>query len=110
MSVGHQLWLMSANLSSSTRIIFPPLPNYSNVQQLGTRRTMATGDDFQTNDVGPAAYGELKEGRAVQLVMFGRLRYRELNGKEHATGFAIEIAPQFAAFVACSNASYEYYT
>jgi hypothetical protein len=88
----------------------PPFPDYSNVQQLNTNRTMAAGDDFRTNDVGPASYGTLKNGQAVQLVMFGRLRYRELNGKEHTTGFAIEIAPQMAAFVACSNAAYEYYT
>ena len=86
----------------------PVRPEYSNCIPLATDRTVPVGGRVQTNQVGPTV--PLKNGKPIQYVMVGRMRYRGLNCREYVTGFAIEIAPHMPAFVACSNRAYEYYT
>jgi hypothetical protein len=86
----------------------PNSPDYSQCQPLNTDRAIRTGGKFSTNQVGPTI--AMKNGTPINYVMFGRLRYRELMGKEHVVGFAIEIAPHMPAFVSSSNKAYEYYT
>jgi hypothetical protein len=86
----------------------PARPDYSDCVQLDTDRTLPVGERFQTNLIGPTV--PTKNGKPIQYVMIGRMRYSELNGKQHETGFAIEIAPFMPAFASCSNKAYEYYT
>ena len=43
------------------------------------------------------------------FVFFGRLTYRELNGKVHHTGYAVEVSPHMAAFSPHNNNAYDYY-
>jgi hypothetical protein len=78
-------------------------PDYSNASHLVCQRTVGVDKEFETNSVGPAP------GRTGQLVFFGRLTYSELNGREHRTGFALEVAPHMPAFVAHGNEAYHYY-
>jgi hypothetical protein len=89
--------------------ILPEIPDYSNCVPLGTNRSVAVGTHFQTEKIGPNIPVN-KDGKVIQYVMVGRMRYCELNGKSHETGFAIEIAQFMPAFVSCSNRAYEYYT
>ena len=86
----------------------PPRPDYSNCMPLSADRTAPVGVKFRTGQVGPVV--ALKNGQPIQYVLIGRMRYSELSGRQHVTGFAIEIAPHMAAFVSSSNRAYEYYT
>lgn len=82
----------------------PDISNYEgNIIHLICPGTIAAGDAADTNSVGPAP------GRQGELVFFGRITYRELNGKEHHTGFALDVAPHMAAFVRHPNDAYDYY-
>jgi hypothetical protein len=87
----------------------PAQPDYSNCVPLNTDRTVPVGGRFQTNQIGPSVALK-KNGQPINYVLFGRMRYRELNGRSHETGFAIEIAPFMPAFMAYPNRAYEYYT
>ncbi len=64
---------------------------------------MATGETCDTGGVGPAP------GRPNQLAFYGRVTYRELSGREHYTGFALDVAPYMPAFVRNSKDAYDYY-
>ena len=82
----------------------PDIPDYSrNLIYLMCPGYVAPGDGVDTSQVGPAP------GRADDLVFFGKITYRELNGKEHHTGFALDIAPYMPAFSRHNNDAYDYY-
>jgi hypothetical protein len=86
-----------------TKDMIDETPDYTNAGHLNCQRTVGSDGAFTTNGVGPAP------GRIGQLVFFGRLTYKELNGREHHTGFALEVAPHMAAFVPHGNDAYDYY-
>jgi hypothetical protein len=81
----------------------PPTPDYRNSGALTCPGTIAPGDEVDTNDVGPGP------GRQNELVFYGKITYRELNGKEHHSGFALDIAPFMPAFSRHANDAYDYY-
>lgn len=81
----------------------PGMPDYSNSSPLSIRGTISPRKKGKTSTVGPGP------GRQGQLVFYGRITYNELNGAEHHTGFALEVAPAMAAFVRHPNPAYDYY-
>ena len=62
------------------------------VASVSTSRTMATGETCDTGGVGSAP------GRPNQLGFYGRVTCRELSGREHYTGFALDVSPVHARF------------
>jgi hypothetical protein len=84
-------------------------PDYSNSLDLITPAMIPQDGEFETNEFGPAPEAGTKNGEPVQLVLFGRLTYKELSGIIHQTGFALEISPHLAAYVAHPNRAYDYY-
>jgi len=89
--------------------VIPGRPDYTNSQDLLTVAMVAQNTGFETNEVGPALGTGAKNGQAIIFVVFGRLTYRDLNGVEHHTGFAIEVSPHMAAFSPHNNPAYDYY-
>jgi hypothetical protein len=89
--------------------IIPAQPDYSNPGDLLTVAMVAQDTGFETNEVGPGPSIGTKNGQPVFFVFFGRLTYKELNGKLHHTGFAVEISPHIAAFSPHNNRAYDYY-
>jgi hypothetical protein len=81
-----------------------PRPDYSNFIELQAEATVGNGESFTTNQIGPGPTSE-----DTFLVAFGRLRYKELNGKTHSSGFAVEISPHMAAFNRHNNDNYDFY-
>jgi hypothetical protein len=81
-------------------------PDYSGAIHLLTSGTVSVGEEFETNEIGPAPTAANVD---VQYVMFGRLTYTELNGRQHRTGFALHISPHIAAFSRYGKDAYDYY-
>ena len=81
-------------------------PNYSDAGQLSASGTVSVGEEFETNAVGPAPTAA---NANIQYIMFGRLTYTELGGRQHHTGFALQISPHIAAFSRYGEAAYDYY-
>jgi hypothetical protein len=82
----------------------PEEPDYrTNADRLICQRTIRVDETATTNDVGPAPH------TPNRLVMFGRVTYRELDGRAHHTGFAFEVSPHLAEHWPYANKSYEYY-
>lgn len=81
----------------------PTSPDYSDAGHLRCPGTVAPNEEVDTTVVGPAP------GRPNELVFFGRITYKELNGKLHHTGFALEVAPHMPTFDRHANDAYDYY-
>lgn len=82
-------------------------PDYSQSLDLTTPAMAAQDTEFETNEVGPRP--QAAGDTPIQYVFFGRLTYRSLEGILHRTGFAVEVSPHIAAFVAHNNKAYDYY-
>ena len=78
-------------------------PDYSNPGFLLSPRTVAVGEECDTGPVGPAP------GRPDQLTFYGLIAYKGLEGTEHHTGFALNVAPYMPAFVRCEKSAYDHY-
>jgi hypothetical protein len=83
-------------------------PDYSGPFAFQVPRWVSQGDAFDTRKMGPAPPG-MKDGKPIMFIVYGRLTYRELNGKPHHTGFAVEVSPHMAAFSGHPNDAYDYY-
>jgi hypothetical protein len=65
--------------------------------------------------IGPAApswaqaASSERTGKPITFVVYGRLTYKELNGRLHHTGFAVEVSPHIAAFSGYPSDAYDYY-
>jgi hypothetical protein len=81
----------------------PQVPDYSNSSFLATSRTVRSGDIIETQSVGPAP------GRQNPLVFYGRVIYKELNGRTHHAGFALEMSWYVPACSPYNNDAYDYY-
>jgi hypothetical protein len=82
------------------------VPDYTGALPLAVLRTVSVGETVDTDEVGPSPIGRNISG--VELVFFGRLIYKELNGKPHHTGFALRVAPMMPAHVPYGNDNYDY--
>ena len=87
----------------------PILPNYSNPSTLSCPYTVAKDVPFETPDIGPAEQKRTRDGEVVNLTVYGRLTYSELNGDIHHTGFSVDVSPHLPAFSAHKNRNYDYY-
>lgn len=84
----------------------PDIPDYTNGTNLNVPNTVAKDVTFETSKIGPGQT-RVKGGEPINFIVYGRLTYRELNGKVHQTGFAIEVSPHLPA---CNTyKKYEYY-
>jgi hypothetical protein len=81
----------------------PAIPDYSNSSFLATPRTVRSGDMIEAQPIGPSP------GRPNPLVFYGRVTYKELNGRAHHTGFALEMSWHFPACSQYNNDAYDYY-
>ena len=88
----------------------PPTPDYSGVPPMGIERVIAP--DTETTDtqpMGPGLGSGIKDGKPIRFVVFGRLTYKELNGRVHHTGFAVQVNPHFIGTNGYGNPAYEYW-
>jgi hypothetical protein len=65
----------------------PPVPDYIGANAVSVIAVVGVNVEFKTQGIGPA-----DERPDVRLV-FGRLTYKELSGKTHKVGFAVDVAP-----------------
>lgn len=86
----------------------PPVPDYSAADVLPVVTALPGGDDFSMQEFGPRPR-ENVDGETRELVVFGRVLYREMTGKHHVTGFALALSPFFPAAVEFSGDAYNYY-
>ncbi|HKA75486.1 MAG TPA: hypothetical protein VKD19_00110 [Pseudolabrys sp.] len=90
--------------------MLPNIPDYANASQLICPSTVAKDIEFETNQIGPADPKRTKDGKAVNLTVYGRLTYKGLGGNLHHTGFAVDVSPHLPAFSThAKNKKYEYY-
>jgi hypothetical protein len=81
----------------------PSIPSYSSEVRLSIQHVIAVGESAETNKIGPPTGGG-------ELIVYGKLSYRELNGTLHQTGFAVACSPHFPACVGYPDKNYSYYT
>lgn len=86
------------------RSTLPEWPIYTGKALLTCPATVATSEEFETNEVGPALRSN------EELVVFGRMIYRDLGNRRHETGFAICVSPHMPASMAHPNKNYFYLT
>ena len=84
-------------------------PDYSNASELTCPSSVAAGVEFETSKVGPAPEKGIKNGKSINLTIYGRLTYKELNGQLHHTGFAMDVSPHLPAANTSKCKNYEYY-
>lgn len=89
--------------------LLPEIPNYTNASPLSCPSTVAKDVEFETGQVGPGEEKGVKDGEPVNLTIYGRLTYKELGGKLHHTGFAMDVSPHLPAASTHRNKRYEYY-
>jgi hypothetical protein len=82
----------------------PAIPAYSPGMELSVQHTIAAAETVESSEVGPSP------GRDEHLIFYGRIVYRELGGKTHETGFAIEMSHVMPAYVSHNNREYNYFT
>ena len=87
----------------------PPKPDYTGASPLVCQRTVPEGVDFEPTTFGPSPETAMKDGNPIRYVAFGRMTYRGLGGKQHHTGWALEVAPVGPFAGPYSNPEYEYY-
>jgi hypothetical protein len=78
-------------------------PDYSNPAPLNIQRTIAPGDIAEARPIGTGNH------TPTPLVFYGRLTYRELNGREHHIGFALEMSWYMPACSPYASDAYDYY-
>ena len=87
----------------------PVVPNYSNPSTLSCPHTVAKDIPFDTPEIGPAEIKRTRNGEPVNLTVYGRLTYKELNGETHHTGFIVDVSPHFPVYSVHKNKNYDYY-
>jgi len=88
----------------------PQKPDYSNASELTCPSSIAAGVEFETSRVGPAPEKGVKNGKPINLTVYGKLTYKELSGELHHTGFAVDVSPHLPAASTSKCKNYEYYT
>ena len=73
------------------------LPDYADAILIQCPEHASVGDDFETHPIGPTPETGIDPNMATTYVAFGRLIYKELNGRSHTSRFAVEISPMMAA-------------
>jgi hypothetical protein len=81
----------------------PESPVYDGALPLTVKAIFAVEDSSETNKIGT------KPGSEGDKVVFGRIVYRGLNGREGTTGFSVAIAPMFPASSTFPGEKYSYY-
>lgn len=89
--------------------LLPESPDYSSTSELGCPSTVAKDAEFETRKVGPGEEIRVRDGEPVNLTVYGKLTYKELNGAIHNTGFAIDVSPALPAVNTNKNKEYEFF-
>jgi len=90
--------------------MLPENPDYTNASKLGCPSTVAKDAEFETRQIGPGGEEKrVKDGKPINLTVYGRLTYSELNGMRHNTGFAMDVSPALPAASTHKNKRYEYF-
>ncbi|MCY0858092.1 hypothetical protein [Cupriavidus sp. D39] len=87
----------------------PEQPSYENASPLVHVATLAVGENFETNQVGPPVEHGHREGDAIQFLFYGVLTYTSLGGERYRTGFAVDVSPNLPAAGFDSRAHYTFY-
>jgi hypothetical protein len=73
--------------------------------------TLAADGTFDANEFGPGPQSkDVATKDVIFYVIFGKVSYREPNGRQHATGFAVEVSPHMAAFSSYPADAFTYWT
>jgi hypothetical protein len=86
----------------------PTTPDYAGADVLAFIPSLAQDQEHETGEVGIAKATD-DNGVLIEYVFFGRVIYREMNGTERHSGFAICMSPYFPAAVEFNSAAYNYY-
>lgn len=109
-NVGRSPALLKAGIFKIANVKdLPPTPDYSGGSPLSLVAALAQGADYDTQPVGTGA-PQPTDGTVIQYVFYGRIEYTEMNGKDHASGFAIMLGTHFPAAQDYNNDAYNYYT
>ncbi len=85
------------------------IPDYTNAGELTCPSTIAAGAEFETNKVGPAPEKGIKDGKPINLSVYGKLIYKELDGTQHHTGYAVDVSPHLPCASTSKCKNYEYH-
>jgi hypothetical protein len=96
--------ILECCLKIEAKLVMQAIPDSGGSVPLTLKAIFAVDEKATTNPVGP------KPGWEKELVVFGRVSYRGLNGTKGVTGFAISVAPMFPAFVSYGDDKYNYHT
>lgn len=94
------------------RDLIPETPDYTEPSFLHVScdRTITAGCSAKTHPAGRAPEFTVKDGKPMQLVVYGRVLYTDLSGTPHTTGFAFGVSPYFPAYSGWGDKAFEYYT
>ena len=70
------------------RDLMPPVPDYEGSKPLLCPAIVGASSPFATGAIGPSRGTGIKDGNAVQFIVFGKLTYSQMNGTLHHSGFA----------------------
>lgn len=89
----------------------PAQPDYAAGLAVHCPRSLGPGAAFETKGFGPAVIARAaasRDDRPVRVAVFGRLTYRDPEGRRHQTGFSMEVAPDAQAMRRLGDPAYEY--
>ncbi len=92
----------------------PKRPDYAGGVAIACPPTLGPDAAFETGGFGPALGGRVGEVRPVansaprRVAVYGRLTYRDGEGRRHSTGFSMEVAPDAHAMRRLADPAYDY--
>ena len=87
----------------------PKVPDYRDPIELHCQQTISVGEPFKTNTIGPPTQPGIDPNKATEYAFYGRVTYRELNGKTHHSWFAVQVSPMMAASMQYPGEGYNRY-
>ena len=88
----------------------PDIPDYGEPTiHLRCPATVEVGAEFETSAFGPPSQPGVNLEDATEYVIYGRITYRELNGKEHRSGFSFQVSSIMPASTNFPKQAYDYY-
>jgi len=84
-------------------------PDYTDAADMPFVQILAPNRTFWTQAMGPSAPIRMKEGKAVQFVVFGKIKYKDLMGNDHETRFSAEVSPNMPVSSVLNKQAYNSY-
>jgi hypothetical protein len=88
--------------------VLPTYPVYKVTQNLSCPYTISADETIETGTTGP----DMNDENRIDdpLVIYGMIRYHELNGRKHDSGFALEVSPTNRTHTPFGQDRYNFFT